>query len=169
MTTHEILFEHRGEISYTSHDPVAVWTGQVDLNETKGAILSNDDWRQVSVNRYSTAKVELPYWLSPEEWLHSTVAWKYTWGMGVEQSWPENWQRALLRLSSEETYACAKLLKTKSFRSEFRAKMRMQLVAWLEGHSDFAHPFSPRQLDAVLGNYGAREAKRQAEYLYRSR
>lgn len=169
MTTHEILFEHRGEVSYTKHDPVAVWKGQVDLTETKGAILSNDDWRHVSVNRFSTAEIELPYWLSPSEWISNQTAWKYTWGLGCNQAWPENWQRGLLRLSSEQTYVAAKLLKTKSFRSEFRAKMRMQLVAWLEGHSEYESPFSWRQWDAITSHHDVKAAKREAEYLYRSR
>jgi len=49
--------------------------------------------------------------------------------------------------------ACKALLKTRAknrFRSEFRRKMADQLIAWLQGQSEYDTPFSRRQWECVL-------------------
>jgi len=149
-----------------------VWDNQVDLNEQQDCILNSGDWRHVSVARWQVREVELPEWLSPKEWIAEQVAWKYTWGLGVDPEWDEAWQRGLLRMSSEHTLACVSLLKVKNFRSEFRQSLRTQLETWLttpfdeRKHSD---PFSPRQWDCLLTPRLHREAKQISTALYRSR
>jgi hypothetical protein len=172
MKTHQILCQHTGEISYTSKDPVAVWAGQVDLTEQQDCILSSDDWRPVSVPKWEVREVTLPDWLSPEGWIRDSVYWKYCWGSGVDREWPEGWQRGLLRMNTAERLACVKLLKVKTFRSEFRASLRDQLEKWLETPSDLRQhnsPFSTRQWDCLIDDRLAREAKYVDEGLYRSR
>jgi hypothetical protein len=172
MKTHQILCRHTGEISYTAKDPVAIFTGQVDLEETTTCILSSDDFRLVSTKLWEVRSVELPDWLSPEEWIGSTVQWKYTWGFGVDTSWPESWQRGLKNLCTTMRLACVKLLKVKNFRSKFRESLRDQLVTWLETAPEsrqFDDPFSRRQWDALLTDRNNREAKQLSEYLYRCR
>lgn len=173
LTTHKILCKHTGEISYTPKDPVAVYEeGSVDLEETTTCIWSSDDWRHVSVNLWEVREITLPSWLSAGEWLASTTAWKWAWGCGAD-GLPETWQRALAYggFSCAERMACAKLLKTKSFRSEFRASLRCQLVAWIEHPEDrkFNSPFSPRQWDKLINVHLEREAKYLDTALYRNR
>lgn len=172
QTTHKILTEHHGEVSYTSKTPIAVWEGQVDLTVQKTCIWSNSDWRHVYVDRYAVVEIELPDWLPPGEWIARQTAWKYTWGMGVPKDWPESWQRALLEMGSAETLACIKLLKPKKLRSEFRKSLKAQLLAWIETPADerkYNTPFSPKQWGSLLNTYVRREAKDISTYLYRSR
>lgn len=170
MKTHQILCRHTGEYSSTSKDPVAVWSGQVDLSEKHDCILNSDDWRPVTVDKWAVREVTLPDWLSPEEWIGDWVGWKYTWGMGVDTEWPEAWQRALKKLDTVERLACVKLLKVKNFRSEFRQSLRAQLEQWLAGlRPTYGSPFSPRQWE-VLIQYGLKyEANAISAGLYRSR
>ena len=171
--THKILLKQTGEISYTPRDPVAVYEeGSVDLSETTNCIWSSDDWRQVSVDTWEVREITLPHWLPASEWIRSTTAWKWAWGCGAD-GLPETWQRALAygNFSCAERLACAKLLKTKSFRSEFRVSLRMQLVAWIERPEDreYDSPFSPRQWDKLVNQYIERDAKYLDNALYRNR
>ena len=149
-----VLFCRRGENSTTSPDPVGEWTGQVSLDATGSYCLSSDDDRLVTCQKYSVRRVELPAWLSPREWAGNCVEWKYTWGAGVDPSWPEAWQRGLATLEFDCRYWAAKLLKTKKFRSEFRASLRNQIVAWLETPAverKYGSPLSWRQWEALSG------------------
>lgn len=169
MKTHQILCRHTGEYSHTAKDPVAVWAGQVDLSEKHQCILNSGDWRPVTVDLWEVREVELPDWLTPEEWIRDRVAWKYTWGLGVDPEWPEAWQRALKGLDSAETLACVKLLKVKKFRSDFRASLREQLERWIEASPDerkYDSPFSYRQWNALISRHVKREADGISRSLY---
>lgn len=173
LVTHQILFEHRGEVSYTQPDPARPYTpGEVDLEEEKQALYSSDDWRLTKVKRWQVREVELPAWLSPQEYCRDItlqVRLKFLWGFGADPDWPEAWQRALAFFGETERLACVKLLKTKTFRSEFRASLRRQLVAWLEADPEarqYDSPFSRRQWEALCDCYTQREARQRGERLY---
>lgn len=173
LIAHEVLFRFNGEVSYTPADPMAPWKGQVDLSEKGTFILSNDDWRTVSGPLYEVNTVHLPSWLSVEEWICTSVQWKYTWGCGVDPSWSESWQRGLMGFDGvARRMAAVKLLKTKTFRSAFRKSLRDQLVVWLDTPAEerkYASPFSARQWEALVDQYTARDAKYLSESLYRDR
>lgn len=171
MKTHEILFSRGGnENATTAPDPVAVWTGQVDLETTDMYCASSDMDMLVPCKKYEVHTVTLPDWLSPEEWIANTIGWKYTWGCGVDPEWPEAWQRGLKNMgSAAQRVACADLLRTKKFRNTFRASLCEQLKKWLEGDSDFASPFSARQWGCLINVYVEREASAIENGLYYSR
>ena len=174
MKTHQILLRQTGEVSYTPRDPVAVYEpGTVDLEETTSCCLSSDDWRLVSTKLWEVREITLPDWLAPEEWLRNTTVWKWAWGCGVDPEWPEAWQRTLAQggFSCAQRIACVKLLGTKKFRSEFRASLKEQLVAWIENPEGrkYDRPFSQRQWDRLINVYVAREARQLDEALYRNR
>ncbi len=174
MVAHKILCKKYGENLPTAATPIRPYTEADEplLSEKATFCMSFDNDMLVSGNLYEVWNVELPEWLSPEEWCTDQVDWKYTWGMGVEKTWCEAWQRGLARLNCEERYACAGLLKTKTFRSTFRKSLRDQLVAWLETAPEnrkYNNPFSAKQWDALLNVYVMRDAKRLSESLYRAR
>lgn len=186
MKTHKILYVHNGEVSYTKHDCCAVVTSQegnevtaewrngtvktVDLTQEKEALVSHDNWMIIKVNKWSVSEVELPDWMSPFEWIDDYVCWKYAWGFGIQEDWPESWQRKLKYFSSIRKLACVKLLQTKKFRSKFRQSLRNQLEAWLdEVDPQYRSPFSHKQWECICNGYVAREARQIENSLYYNR
>ena len=152
MKTHTILYQHLGELSYTEKQPVSVYTGQVDLSEEKNCLYSNDDWRLTPVKKYAVKDVELPDWMSPEEWLYNCnyLKWHRLWSFRGTKELPETWQRKLLQIDGKQLTACAKLL-TASLRSPFRQSLREQLVGWLnKEENEYPSPFSWRQWESLL-------------------
>ena len=173
MTTHTIIFKHTGEISYTPRTPYAVAPRpDLDLSATKTALASSDMWQPVEVDLYETGEVELPAWLDPETWIANPTVWKWTWGFGADKAWPEAWQRFLAyqtKGNGAAKLACVKLLKTKKFRSEFRASLRRQLETWLDTPEEerrYESPFSPKQWHALIDHHMAMDAKRLDSALY---
>jgi len=53
--------------------PFETWLGQFDLGATG----------------WEVHEIELPDWLSTEEYCKSFVKWKYFWGLGADSNWPE--------------------------------------------------------------------------------
>lgn len=165
-----MLCKHTGEISYTRRDEIAVWTGQVDLTEKKQALVSSDMWEPILVDLYELRKVELPDWLKPAEWIKDRIAWKFTWGFGVDQDWPEHWQRELLNMRKDAgLLAVVKLLETKKFRSGYRKSLHDQLITWLgtpKKQRAYGSPFSRKQWETLVNGYLIREAEATNTQLY---
>jgi len=130
LTTRSVL--------YKDGKPFEPWTGQVDLSTTGGEV----------------HEIELPEWLSTEEYCKTYRTWKYFWGLGANPEWPEKWQRILVRkgYSPADRLACIQLLMTKKFRSKFRSDLCAQLKTWLE-EERYPHPFSPKQWDKLVNKY----------------
>jgi hypothetical protein len=169
--THKILFKKTGENATTPANPHRVYneTEHAPLLETTDSFcISPDNDGLISCRVYEVVEVRLPAWLSPEEWIVSYIQWKWTWGAGVDSSWPESWQRELAAQPLARRLACSKLLGTKTFRSEFRASLCAQLKAWLDAAEGdrFPSPFSARQWEALLDKYVSREAKSLESRLY---
>lgn len=178
MKTYPILFEHTGQNSDTAKDPVAVYQpgmhyrGQpVALTETVICCLNWDDDRPVPTPRWAVIEVSLPDWLPPQEWIRQTIAWSWAWGLGLDPTWPEAWQRGLAygRFSEAQRFALIKLLKTERFRSEFRRSLRAQVVAWLDSDPatrNHPSPLSPKQFQSLLNRWDVREAQRRSSGMY---
>lgn len=154
MKTHQILFSHRGECWTTQHDPVAVYVeGMVDLDQKRDVIQSHDDWRGMQINQYQVAGVNLPDWLSPDEWLRNVIEWKYVWGIpGFDPETPEQIQRAVYAMPIRLRPTIYKLLSTKNFKSEFRRSLAVQVFEWAATPSwerKFKLPLSDRQLESL--------------------
>lgn len=189
LTTRRVLFVQTGENATTPRDPchevvredgdqVTYLDGKgtevtVSLKTQVSCCISSDFDMLTDVDKYEVRDVVLPDWLSTREWLYSTTRWKWVWGLGADGEWPESWQRALADIrDTAQRLAAVKLLRTKNFRSDFRRKMRDQIVAWMETPADqrqWASPLSPRQWDAVIDTHLAVEASRRDGGLYRSR
>jgi len=178
MKTHQILYRHFGENSDTAKTPVAVFSegmsyqGQpVELGEQIYCCLNWDDNRLVPTRKWAVLPVRLPDWLGPEAWLRRPTDWSWAWGLGMDPSWPEAWQRSIVagRFSEAQRLAMIKLLKTRHFRSDFRRSLAEQLVCWLETEPEaraYASPFSPKQWAALIDRWVAREAEQLSSGLY---
>lgn len=167
-----ILCKRTGENATTPADPQRVFNPATDaaLLEERGTFcVSFDNDMLVDAPLYETHTVELPAWLPPEEWVRSCVRWKYLWAV-VPKDAPEAWQRGLMRLSrTVERMVCWELLRTQSFRSDFRRSLRDQLVAWLDGASEYGSPFSARQWERLIDRRREVAADRLGNALYYTR
>ena len=154
-----VLFTRRNnEQIGTPMDPVCAYSASEHaalLTETGSFCYSSDDFRLVEGDLYSVSDVRLPAWLTVDEWVASAVDWKYTWGAGVDPTWPEAWQRGLKTLNPAQTSAASRLLVTlvaDRFRSDFRRSVANQIVTWLETPEKgrrYDSPLSRRQWECV--------------------
>jgi len=170
---HLVLCKKTGENATTAADLIRLYNEAEDaalLSVTDSFCVSFDNDMLVSCKVYEVHEVELPEWLSVEEWCANTTKWKYTWGFGVKKDWPETVQRFVSEVDGEgERLAVVKLLETKKFRSEFRKSLRVQLDAYLAtpvAERKFASPFSPKQWECLVDRYVAREASQLSSSLY---
>ena len=169
-TRRSVLYIKAGENSTTPATPMAAWREQVDLSTTAVYCLSAEDDQLVSRPKYEVHEIELPSWMTTNEYCLNYISWKYLWGCGADPEWPEEWQRLLINGRTAEKLALIQLLKTKKFRSEFRMGLRDQLVTWLnDTERRYASPFSPKQWDTLLNKYLLRDAVQLGEKLYRDR
>lgn len=173
FSAHKILYVKSGENWTTPASPFRAWRGDEDLellDVQDTFCLSSDDDRPVQGNKYELCTVTLPDWLPPDVWVAECVGWKYAWGHGADPRWPEAWQRAVKDVGGGAERAAMVALLGAVCRSEFRAKMREQIITWIETPSDqrkYRSPLSPRQWDAVINRHAALDAKRTDENLYR--
>lgn len=184
-----IVYEHRGEISYTKRDPAGeliAWDGGnvalvrllgetesrlINLAEQKGAIISSDMWDPCLVDRWSIAEnVPEVCGLTAQEWCRRFVDCRYFLGHGGNPAWPKEWFNRLVKMGQTEKHVCIKLLNTKTFRSGFRQSLRDQLEAWLNDPAPrYDSPFSSRQWVSLCDFHVRLEAKRRAESIYANR
>lgn len=189
LTCRRIVTVHEGELSYTPKTPryelvsvendVALvrdaygLSQSIRLKDTVECIVSSDDWRGCTEDKYALADIVLPDWLSTTEWIRDQVAWKWTWGMGADSEWPETWQRGIKDIKDAQCRRAAiKLLAVKKFRSAFRQELRQKLEAWLTTPVEnraYTSPFSYRQWNCLIDAHTAREAEQYDVGLYRNK
>jgi len=168
-TTRQVLYSKQGENLPTPPSPIGPWTGQVDLETTEMFCAHHDDDRLVESLKYSVREIQLPEWLSTEEYCANAdyVKWQFLWAFGASPDWSEACQRFLLNLDGASQLACIKLLKTKAFRSEFRKSLYQQLMDWIwSSERKHPSPFSPKQWDCLVDVYTRRAAHQLGEQLY---
>jgi hypothetical protein len=170
LVSHEIVFKQQGENATTDKDPYAPLADfDGDLCAVKNCCMSSDSDMLVEVSLYEVQSIALPEWLSPSEWINRSIDFGYMWARGVDPEWPEHWQRRLLQLNAVGQYVISKLLKTKNFRSSFRASLCEQTKRWLEGETEYDSPLSGKQWGAVITVHDTIAVKRIDEDCYRSR
>ena len=184
LQLHSVLHEHLGDSVRDRFEPVALWAGQVDLDEVR-VIDAYRPTCKVPYPRYLVRRVELPGWLDVGEWIERYIHWSLTWSAGVSTSWPEPWQRFLAQSvgdyqrrgrftienhSHPQRLALIELLSTMAFRSEFRRSLRSQVETWLSTWWDFEHgrgpaprfvsPLSTRQWNRLVRPHHESAARR---------
>lgn len=172
MVKHQVLFSRKNnENSDTAMDPVGPYIpGMVDL-EAEGVFCINwDNNGLVKCKLYSVREIELPEWLSVEEWLSNRIAWKYAWGKGLPQNAGEKFSRFVAyKCSGPTQLGLIKLFNTKKFRSAFRASLKAQVETWLaDENPKYKFPLSPAQQNALCDVYTARENKSIENNIYYS-
>lgn len=168
FTVHKMVFIRRGENATTPRDPLCLLDSEegkkVDLSAEDNFCISYDDDGLVKAQVYSVEEVTLPSWLSPEEWLASHSNWHFHWAMGMDPTWPEQWQRGLMTLSALACYVLSGLIRATP-RGDFKASLKAQLTSWLDLKPElreFQHPLSMRQMECLYG-YGKHDDAKRAE------
>lgn len=152
MITHKILYQNLGEVRSTLKTPVAVFTGQVDLEETDMFLLSESDHRLIEDKKYTVHEIELPEWLDANEWIQDSRDWQSTLhGFGSPQ--PEVVLRWAVTLETEQRIAVQELY-TKKIRSPFKKSLKAQIEAWAEASErKYQSPLSAKQLHTLWISY----------------
>ena len=150
------LGELLGAYSTTDYNPMKVYEPSKDkekLKEKTTKTWTSSDWRLVEVPRYKVLEIEIPDWMSPEEYLdtHTQIGWKYyKIAGGAEKLGREAFKKLSWFKDKPLLVAVLRLLKTKRFRSKFRESLRDQVLDWIEGKSKYDSPLSKKQRDALV-------------------
>ena len=170
MITHTVLFEHMGSNSTTPHTPIGAYLeGSVDLTKIVSRCINSDFDMLCDVLLYEVHTVELPEWLSLEEWIQGRTGWTWLWACNkLPKGTPEVIQRNLLTLKGSYRHALVKLITT-DLRSEFRKSLKGQAMVWLTQEprtQKFQSPLSPKQAEMMIGPRGDREYQSLSDDLY---
>lgn len=174
MQDHLFVFKQTGENLDTPRSPWGIWKGQENLEEIIMVLMNWDNWILVPKKLYQVCEVSLPDWVSPVEWAQNVTqqtALKYYMGYGALE-WTKEWFIALNALPGVREYACIQLLKTKSFRSDYRKSLRDQLVEWLNTPVEtrtYATPLSEKQWFSLLNSNTVRQEKNLSRDIYNGR
>ncbi|MEM9599004.1 MAG: hypothetical protein AAGD06_32345 [Acidobacteriota bacterium] len=140
-----ILCEHQGLSVRDPFDPVATWTGQVDLDALR-IISSVDGSIDLPFPRYLVRRIALPAWLPAAIFLEKWQSWSDLWSTAARPTWPEAWQRYLVlqplasapgarfnvaHLTAPRRLALVELLATRRPPSRFHRSLREAVEAWL--------------------------------------
>ena len=155
------LAEQMGEYVYTPRTLREEYVGQpYDKEIMAKTIRSYDDWRPEPKLRWGLIDVEIPDWMTPNEYVGQEINWKYFKIIGGTEALGRKAYYRLIDLHGSLRVACVKLLNTKNFRSDYRASLRLQLDKWIDGDSPFSSPFSQKQQNSIVNEYIVIEAKR---------
>lgn len=159
----EYLTRAYGEYQDTPRSIETPYVGQdYDKEAIHPTIRNSDDWRPTSKALYAVETVEIPEWLEPKEY-NSYVVHNWKWYKkigGTEDLGREAFFKLINIEDGVIRLALVKLLKQKSFRSEFRKSLRLQLDKWIqEEDTNYQYPFSAKQMSYVTNDYIRTEAK----------
>lgn len=173
MQTVSVLFKHTGCNSDTAYEPVCIFNEMIHghlLERKRECCLNYDNDMMVSIHEYRV--LDCRTWSDVEDpMIFARLRWYIkeaeAAGLNPDTIRPEVLQK-LMSLADWQRWGCYKLLKTKNFRSEFRAKMREQLDSWLRGESNYESPFSPKQWMCLGIGQETHTIQRVQDNLYRS-
>ncbi len=160
MKTVKFLMRQSGEFVSTPRNIDSPFVGQ-DYDKTKMAdtIRSNDDWRPEPKLMYAIEEIEIPEWMSPDDFSEHNWTWYKRIG-GTEELGKSVYDKIIGIKNGTLRLACMKLLNTKKFRSSFRESLKNQLVAWIQDiNPKFKEPFSIKQQHSLCNEYTYQEAR----------
>ncbi len=153
-----------------SYDKIEKDLSEINMNETISVCLAFDNDMLVQKELWSIREVQLPDWLSGEEYLRMEIRFKYLWGFGCSMETPEKIQRFLLDISDEALrLGYIKLLSTKNFKSPVRESLYNQVMAWIDTNPEdrkYGKPLSWKQEAMLVNRHVMLEAKQKSTSLY---
>jgi hypothetical protein len=155
---YKLLFKRFGENQNTELSPIKEYVEETDaelLVETRNCCVSAFNDMLVECNLYDVRDVEIPDWLTVDEYLHGRVS-KCSIQLFM-QFYPnliQKFGRNAFKLSVlpyEYEVALDKFCKTKTFKSEFRKSLFEQVKAWVEmDEPEYKNPLSYKQWNAIM-------------------
>lgn len=175
-----LIGEQRGKVPGAKHTPalVAVF---VDVDcvtvrypaygtpEPEFTINLAERCADIDALRWSFLSVDLPDWLSVDEYIRYHVAWEFGWAQGIRKAWAEGWQRDVLALEGPCRVAAADLINSRPDRSAFHGRMRQRLATYLNTppkDRKWDSPFGGRQWARLIDGRIRRMARTMAESTY---
>jgi hypothetical protein len=161
MKTIQIVNEHPS-MSYSSQRyiptiPLEEFKG--NLNEIQIDIAHNQDTapgQGQDMPRYKVENVEMPDWMDAKFYIQSfSIIGEIFFDVGKDISEQEFNKWVTLFHKGKNTYdAIVKLVKQKTFRSEFRKSLRAQVDAWFANPEPvYSCPLSPKQMECITRDY----------------
>jgi hypothetical protein len=163
-----------------SADQALIDADEAKLDDTCWVFaFEDDDQNRVEIPRYKVQTVWLPNWLLPERWIPQHLQWHWAWSFGVDPLWPQPWQEWFAyhergerdRIGWAGRLEAIRLLRTVTFKSEFRRQMRNRITEWLDTHPverKYDSPLSPRQWQAVVQPHTSRISGQFEKEIYHS-
>lgn len=120
-----------------------------NLDETVRGISGPDDFRPVQRRRWQVRDVDLPSWMSVEEYIRDYA--RISTRMYYIRDVGESAGRYMLELSGPSLRAFHQLM-TANLRSEFKKSLKEQVITWLEKDPvdrEYPSPLSDKQWQAI--------------------
>lgn len=172
MTKVNIILEACGELSHT-YDPICFQTSFTgDMNELVWKLYSNDDWREVQVNRYKVVTVEIPHWMDEKSFLQNHISLKYAVAMTSAEfvgTLTQSQFQKFSQLSEKYQYFIGWLWnKNKKAKKEnqFFKSIESQVWNWLNGNATWGLPLSENQWESATRFCPLYEAKQISNSTY---
>jgi len=153
MTIRKILYRKNGENIGTAPDAFKPYNEETDahlLSVMDNFCFSYDDNRLVPAHKYELHELDLPVWLSTEDYCYNEYRWRFI------LAYPDMCEKLgaqsyrLLRMDFDRIKALAELFKVKKFRSSFRQSIFSQVCEWFNDPDPrYRDPLSPGQWNAI--------------------
>lgn len=105
--------------------------------------------------KYMVKEVLIPDWMNSQEYSNNYIKYLYSVECGYKEEMGEEAYRQFCEYRTASRIAIYELLSVKSFRSEFRKKMRVTVDSWLSlkrHERRFPAPLSPNQFQWLLND-----------------
>ncbi len=155
MSLRKILFVRYGENITTELSPLKPYNEETDralLEVTDRYCFSYDDNRLVTENKYELREIDLPDWLSTEDYTARSNYFKWNFILAYTDLCEKLQEKTykIYPLEFWQISALGNLFKVKSFRSDFRRSVFNQVCDWLsQDNPKYRSPLSDRQWSAI--------------------
>lgn len=163
MKSIQIIYKRNGE-NVGTIVPFCPVNDSINLEEEKAYCIHWDNDMLVTAKVYEVRTIIIPDWMTAKDYCDNWIEYKYTYGLGADETWNAQWIKKLCILEGAKRYAAIKLLKTKKFRSSYRENICRGLIEWLNGQREIGE----NGLVIPVSEYDYREYKYIANQLYYS-
>ena len=151
----QVLMIRNGEFERTLtpfKDPSKLSKSELNelLSKKVDKIISNDNWMIVTVPKYEMEEIDIPSWLSVDEYIKKHITWKYFLYMFKDNG--ENDEKLARKFFPNHDYSrfCIVKLYQSNPRTKYKRSLKNQVEQWIEDDdTKFDLPLSPKQIKSL--------------------